>query len=119
LKENTSKEKLETERELEVVLKMHKKKKITNWEDTLQIGQLTLRATALASIWDPFGFWFFSAFRLCASIFCFPLVILFSEFSLSLWDSGMTNQLTGRKEDGKTEDMECFACIAVGPTVLV
>lgn len=42
---------------------------------TLQIGQVTLRATARASSWDPLAFWFLSAFFLCASIFCFPLVI--------------------------------------------
>lgn len=42
---------------------------------TLQMGQITLRPTARASICDPFAFWFFSPFFLCASIFCFPLVI--------------------------------------------
>ena len=47
-------------------------------EDTLQIGQVTLRATTLASNWDPFTFGFFSTFHFYASIFCFPRVILLS-----------------------------------------
>ena len=42
---------------------------------TLQMGQTTLRPTARASSWDPLAFWFRSALRRCASIFCFPRVI--------------------------------------------
>jgi hypothetical protein len=42
---------------------------------TLQMGQTTLRPTARASSWDPLDFWFRSALRRCASIFCFPRVI--------------------------------------------
>jgi hypothetical protein len=43
---------------------------------TLQMGQTTLRPTARASSWEPLAFWFRSALRRCASIFCFPRVIL-------------------------------------------
>lgn len=42
---------------------------------TLQMGQTILRPSARASSWDPLAFWFFSALRRCASIFCFPRVI--------------------------------------------
>jgi hypothetical protein len=54
-------------------------KRDDGWADrrgfTLQMGQTTLRPTARASSWDPLAFWFRSALRLCASIFCLPRVI--------------------------------------------
>lgn len=55
------------------------KKRLKKQTRTLQIGQMTLRATALASSCEPLGFWFFSAFRFWASIFCFPRVIFFVQ----------------------------------------
>lgn len=50
-------------------------KKVGGKRETLQMGQVILRATARASICDPLAFCCFSAFRRWASIFCFPLVI--------------------------------------------
>lgn len=50
-------------------------KKVGGKRETLQMGQVILRATARASICDPLAFCCLSAFRRWASIFCFPLVI--------------------------------------------
>lgn len=79
------------------------------------MGQVILRATARASSWDPFCFWFFSAFRLCASIFCFPRVIshnssLSSPFLNEKLGRGARPRIIKREERGQRGGRP-FVCV--------